>query len=105
VGHAQFGKDDVLNFGAATESDAKAVGEQLQKIGFFKDRGASVAVVNNGDGMVLAFVVGEEGWDQPEALASFQAIAKLCAPAIGGLPIKLRFVTPQLQTRKEIVIE
>jgi hypothetical protein len=105
VGKIKVGtKDDVYYFGMATESDAKSLGEALQKAGYFLDRGTSVLLTKDEDGTAVAFVVREGYWEDPAHIAGFQQVVEKCASALGGLPVRMRLVNPGLEVKKEVVV-
>jgi hypothetical protein len=105
VGKVTIGaKDTIYYFGSAAEGDAKALGQELQAAGYLQDIGASV-VLSKGDGTVVSFVIQEGVWERPEAVAGFERLAHLVAASIGGLPIKLRLLNPEMETRKEVAIQ
>lgn len=100
VGKVSFGKDGVYYAGTASEKDAKALGQALTSAGFFENRGADVFLAKHSDGVALSFVVGQGVWDDPALVAQFENIARQTAPAVGGLPLKLRLVNASLEAKK-----
>ena len=105
VGRAAVGKDEVFYYGEATDADGTALAQQLKTIGFFDNSGASVFLSKGDDGTAISFVVREGIWEQPDKVAIFQHVVRDCAPAVGGLPVKLRFLTATTELRKEIVVQ
>lgn len=53
---------------------------------------------------MLAFVVGAGVWDDPALVAGFEKIARQAAPAVGGLPLRLRLVDTSLEIKKDEVL-
>ncbi len=105
VGKAAFGgNDDVYYLGAASESEAQALGQALKSAGFFKGRGADVFLSKHSDGTVLSFVVGKAGRTDPALVGSFEKIVRQTAPSVGGLPIRLRLVNTLLEVKQDKMI-
>jgi hypothetical protein len=105
VGKAAFaGNDDVYYLGTATEAQAQALGQTLKSIGVFKAKGASVFLSRHSDGTALSFVVGKAAWDDPAVVGYFEKIVRQSAPAIGGLPVKLRLVNTLLEIKKDEMV-
>jgi hypothetical protein len=106
VGKAAFaGDDDVYYLGAATEAQAQALGQILKSIGVFKAKGASVFLSKHSDGTALSFVVGKAAWDDPAAVGYFENTVRQSAPAVGGLPVRLRLVDTLLQVKKDEMVK
>jgi len=97
-------QDEILYFGKATDADAQSLAQALKTAGYFQDRGFTV-LLSKGDGTVLSMVVQEGFWDQPQSVADYQALARQVAPSIGGLPLTLRLVNLNLETKKEIPLQ
>jgi hypothetical protein len=105
VGKAIIGsKDEIYYFGTATEEDAKALGRVLKSTGYLSDKGVTVLLAK-GEGTEISFVVREGIWDKPETVAAFETLARKAASAVGGLPVKLRFVNNMLETKKEVTVQ
>jgi hypothetical protein len=105
VGHLAIGtKDEIYYYGSALETDAKALGQSLQSAKFFQDRGVTVFLAKGDDGTAISFIVGEGVWDDPQMVAGFEKLVRQAAPGVGGLPVKLRFLTPKLETKKELKV-
>jgi hypothetical protein len=101
VGKAVIGtKDVVYYYGSATEAEANALGQSLKSAGFFRDSGLSIFLSKGGDGTAITFVVEEGAWDMPDRVAAFEALVRQSAPAVGGLPIQLRFVNSRVELKK-----
>lgn len=95
--------DELFYSGTATESEARALGQQLQEIKFFTDRGVSVKFARDPGGTVLGFVVNEGVWDDPDMLKSFEEVVRQLAPTIGGLPINIQLMDVAGEVKKEWV--
>lgn len=105
VGRVFVGKGDVVYyFGSAGESDATTLGQALRDAGYLADLGVSV-VLSKGDATTLGFVVGEGVWARPEAAAGFERLARQVAPAIGGLPIEVRLLSPEMDIKRQMAIQ
>ena len=97
-----LGKDEVIYKGTATEQEAQKLGAALKDIHYFADRGVSVILTKDSEGTAIAFVVQDGVWDKPDAVQAFTEIGRTVAPAVGGLPIKLRLANTSSETKKEI---
>jgi hypothetical protein len=97
-------KDEVYFTGAATQDDARALGEALKKAGYFEDRGFTVILSKDSDGTAISFVVKDGVWDDAAMASGYQDLGRGLAPAVGGLPIKVRLVNALKQTKKEFVL-
>lgn len=105
VGRVMAGtRDEVYYLGSATEEDAQALGQALKAIGFFADLGASAAV-SKGGGTAIWFVTNQGFWDKPEAIAGFERVARQAAASVGGLPIQVRLLNAEMETKKELTIQ
>ena len=93
-------KDETYYYGSATESEANALGQSLKSAGFFRDSGLSIFLSKGDDGTAITFVVEEGAWNMPERVAAFEALVRQSAPAVGGLPIQLRFVNTRVELQK-----
>ena len=107
VGQVRFDNDNLVYYeGMATREEARALGQQLDSTGFFRGKGANVLLIrHNGEGTTLAFVVADEAWSNPAKVSNFETIVRDAAPAVGGLPIGLHLVNPQLELKKEELVE
>jgi hypothetical protein len=105
VGKAMIGARDAIYYlGSATEGDARALGQALRDAGYLKDLGVSV-VVSQGDGTAIGFVVGESVWERREAVAGFERLARRVAASIGGLPIQVRLLNSEMETKKAVALQ
>jgi len=97
-------KDEVYFTGTATQDDARALGEGLKKAGYFEDRGFTVILSKDSDGTAISFVVKDGVWDDAAMASGYQELGRGLAPAVGGLPIKVRLINTLKQTKKEFVL-
>lgn len=105
VGKALVGERDAVYYlGSATMAEARALGRALQGERYFGDIGATV-VLSKGDGNAVSFVVQEGVWDKPDAVAGFEALTRRIAPTAGGLPLTLRLLNSEMETRKELAVQ
>jgi hypothetical protein len=105
VGRASIdGKDEVFYFGKASEAEATGVIRALMNEKYFSGRGTSVLLSRDEDGTVMSFVVSEGFWDDAAHVAGFEAVVRAVAPAVGGLPVKLRLVNTALEDKKDVVV-
>ena len=101
VGKLRVGtRDEVYYFGSATESDAQALAQALRAAGYLQDRGVSVSI-SKGDGNAIGFVVADGVWQQPDTASRFALLARRVAPSLGGLPIRLRLISPEMDIKSE----
>ena len=106
VGEVGFGGSNGIYYeGSATKDEARALGQRLESMGFFRSNGANLFLSRHDDGTTLAFVVVGEAWNNPTKVNSLEAIVREIAPTVGGLPINMRLVDTQLQIKKEELIE
>ena len=104
IGKTPIGsKDEIYYLGTATKEDAEALGRALRAAGYLRDLGVSVAV-SKGDETCLGFVVGEGVWQQTEAVERFENLARQVASSIGGLPVRVRLLSPQMTIEKEDLV-
>ena len=94
-------KDNVYYLGSATETDAQSLGDALKTVGFFQGNGSDVFLSRHADGTMISFVVNDGVWDNPSDVKGFEDIVRKAAPAVGGLPIKLRLMSTSLVTKKD----
>ncbi len=100
------GTNDAIYYsGSASKQDAVTLGDALKKIGYFRDTGANILYSRGIDGNTVSFVVKDGVWKQPELITAFQEIGRAIAPAVGGLPIKIRLVNSARETMKEFDLE
>jgi hypothetical protein len=104
VGKAIVGaKDAVYYFGAATETEARALGLALQSAGYFTGNGVTVALLK-GEGTVISFVVQEGAWDQPAVVATLDRLVRQIAASVGGLPVELRLLNREMDVKQEVAV-
>jgi hypothetical protein len=105
VGEVSFdGNDGVYYEGSATKAEAQTLGRRFKSMGFFRGKGANVMLTKHDeDGTTLAFVIVREA--NPSVVSSLEAIVRDVAPTVGGLPINMHLVNPQLQVEKDEVIQ
>jgi hypothetical protein len=87
--------DEVYYYRRATREDALALGQALQRIGFFNDRGSSVLLWMGGGPTILSFAVGDGDWDHLDVVSNFTEIGRRVAHAVGGFPIQVHLIDAQ----------
>lgn len=97
-------RDAVYYLGSATESEAKALGQALRDVGYLQDLGVTVEVSRD-NATVLGFVVSNGVWDRADAIAGFQNLAHRVAASVGGLPIIVRLLSPQMEVMKQWIVQ
>lgn len=101
VGRIRVGsKDEIYYLGSATEADAQALGRALRDAGYLQDLGVSVSLSRD-QGTAIGFVVGNGVWRQPDAVAGFARLARKVAPSVGGLPLQVRLLSPQMDVKEQ----
>ncbi len=106
VGEVRFsGNDGVYYEGSATRDQAQALGRRFESMGFFRGKGANVLLIRHDDGTTLAFVIVGDAWKNPRTVSSLETIVRDIAPVIGGLPIDMHLVGPELQLEKDELIQ
>jgi hypothetical protein len=105
VGEAGLdGNDGVYYEGSATKAEAEALGQRFKSMGFFRGKGANVFLIrHDGEGTTLAFVIVREA--NPNVVSSIEHVVRDVAPVVGGLPIDVHLVNPQLQLQKDELIQ
>lgn len=100
------GNEAVNYSGTATEAQARALGEALTRVGYFGNGNEIDVLFNKSDSeTTLSFVVSTEGYTDPVYEAQFRFITEHVAYAIGGVPINVRLLSSNLNTKKEFKVE
>jgi hypothetical protein len=95
------GGSEILYSGSATHADAQALADALTKAGYFgAGRATTVLLAKSGTGTTLQFVVNETAAQDDNTLAIFAAVAQDVAPSVGGKPITMQLVNPELKVLK-----
>ena len=101
----QIGKDEVGYAGTATREQAAALGRALKGAGYFQDRGVTVMVATNKNGTVLSYAVKDGVWNDRDSVTQYGLLTTRVAAAIpGGLPVTVRLVNANFETKNEQVI-
>ena len=104
VGKQTIGSRDVVYYlGLATDGDAKALGQALRDAGYLQDLGVSVVVAKDG-GTTIGFVVGDGVWDRADAAAAFENLTRRVAASVGGLPVQMRLLDEQMETKRQAAV-
>ena|SRR5579883_962480 len=105
VGKVLSGAHDVVYyFGSATENDAVSLALALTDARYLGGDGATIALWKDGE-TAIGFVVGDGVWNRTDAVAGFVQLTRKTAGAVGGLPVHLRLLSSQMDTRKEVAVE
>src|SRR5260370_491637 len=67
-------------------------------------KGVTVVLAKGSGGTAVGFVVQEGAWDNDDNYAVFEHMVRLAGPAVGGFPIKLQFMNPKLEVKKEMTV-
>ncbi len=94
-------KDEVRYGGTATAQEARALGESLKTQGYFQDNDVIVVLTKGPDGTIITFIVVEGTWNNDNLLPVFEQMVRTAGPAVGGLPIKLRFASGQSRLQEQ----
>jgi hypothetical protein len=106
VGKVEFaGNDAVYYLGAVKQSEAKALGQRLQSVGFFEGKGSDVFLSKHKDGTALSFVVSDGAWNRPVVVDDFEKITRQAAPSVGGLPIRFHLINTSLEIKKDQMVQ
>ena len=106
VGKLEFpGNDAVYYLGTVKQSEAHALGQKLQSVGFFAGKGNDVFLSRHKDGTALSFVVSDGAWDRPAIVDDFEKITRAAAPSVGGLPIRFRLINTSLEIKKDQMLQ
>jgi rhomboid protease GluP len=108
AGEVRVGSRDRVDYaGLATEQQAMDLGNALRGSGFFHDQGA-VAILSRAsqsEPAELSLVVAEDSWNNERTVAALAALVRSVAPAIGGLPMRLRLLDLHGVTAREVVVQ
>ena len=100
------GSSEILYSGSATHADAQALADSLTHAGYFGGgRATTVLLARNGSGTTLQFVVNEAAAQNDTTLAMFTALAQEVAPSVGGKPITMELVCPEMKVLKTTRID
>jgi hypothetical protein len=99
-----IGSQDAVNCShGATVADAKALGLALRSAGFFKDKGAEVALSKGPGGAVVSFSAGGQ-WNGPDTVYEFEDLGRRIAPSVGGFPITVRLMDARDRVQRAIAV-
>lgn len=104
VGRVAVGKDEIFYFDNASQAEATALGNALKSEGYLTDRGSSVLLQKTDAVTAISFVVSEGFWNDAEHVAEFEKLTRTVAGAVGGLPVTVRLVNTDLESKKEWVV-
>jgi len=96
--------DEVRYTGKATAQNARDLGQALKSVGYLQDRGVTVLISKDANGVVVSCVVKTGWWDDPSNVAAYEQLGRDIAPAVGGFPLRIRMVNSTLDVKKEITL-
>ena len=98
-----LGKDEVLYQGGAKESEAKALAEELKKIGYFSDSGSSVYLTRRGAELHVGMVVKDGAWDSAETCEAFRSLTpEISKTVFGGSPVVIELMNDAGDIKKTL---
>jgi hypothetical protein len=96
-------RDEVYYFDSATKADAEALGAALKAAEYFTDQGTSVEL-SKGGRTAISFVVNDGAWERPEIVGAFVRLVRRAAASVGGLPITVRLLDPNMEPHREAAV-
>jgi hypothetical protein len=97
-------KEAVNYSGSATVQDAKVLGEDLKKWGYFDNsKTKDVLLHTDQSGTVISFVLGRS-WDDAEIVTAFKQVGGTFAEDLKVNHLKIRLIDDHLNTKNEIPI-
>jgi hypothetical protein len=103
--YAATSKENVDYSGNSTEQEAKALGEELKKIGYFDNKSAAdVLLHQDKNGTIISFVVNAKAWTDDKMVVMFKTIGDSLATDLNLHQLKLRLIDDHLNTKIEIPI-
>lgn len=101
----RYGKSDLIfRSDAATRGDADALAAVLRTEGLFTDEEVSVLLSKNNAGAMVSIIVKKGAWDKDEVVKYYRELGYKMAPAIGGLPIRMRLLSTDFEVKKDLEI-
>ena len=94
-------RDEIYYYGAATESEAQALGDALKRAGYLVDSGSSVILAKDRT-TSISFVVSDVAWQRLSSVVDFELLIRKVAPAVGGTPIDLRLLNANMEVKREV---
>ena len=105
VGRVTVGKDEIFYFDDASQAEALALGKALEKEEYLTGQGSSVLLQKRDGVTAISYVVAEGFWEAPEHVAGFEKLTRAVAGSVGGLPVTVRLVNTDLESKKEWVVK
>ena len=103
--YAATTKENVDYSGSSTAQEAKALGEELKKIGYFDNEKAKDVLLHRDEkGTVISFVVNATAWSDDKMLSEFKTVGDGLAADLNLHQLTLRLIDDHLNTKKEIPI-
>jgi hypothetical protein len=54
---------------------------------------------------MIGFVVADGVWERSEAAGGFERLARRVAASVGGLPIRVRLLNAEMETKQEVAVQ
>ena len=103
--YAATSKENVDYSGSSTEQEAKALGEELKKIGYFNNENAKDVLLHRDEkGTVISFVVNASGWSDDKMVPAFKTVGDGLAADLNLHQLTVKLIDEHLNTKKEIPI-
>jgi hypothetical protein len=103
--YAATSKENVDYSGSSTAQEAKALGDELKKIGYFNNENAKdVLLHRDQSGTVISFVVNASAWSDDKMVTAFKTVGDGLAADLNLHQLTLRLIDDHLNTKKEIPI-
>jgi len=96
--------DEVYYYRRATKEDALALGQALQRIGFFTERGTSVLLWMGGGPTVVSIGMNDGAWDHPHVISNFTEIGRRIATTVGGFPIQMQLIDAARNVHRKMTV-
>jgi hypothetical protein len=104
--YAATTKENVNYSGSSTAQDAKALGEELKKIGFFNNKNEKDVLLHKDEsGTAISFVVvNASAWTDDQMLTAFKTLGDGLAADLNLHQLTVKLIDEHLNTKKEIPI-
>ncbi len=94
----KVGNSEIVYSGSSTKADAEALGKALTDIHYLgRTKATTIFLSKDDSGVTLQFVVNDNAAKKANTVNAFTQIAEAVAPSIGGKPITLKLVNPELK--------
>jgi hypothetical protein len=97
----KMGGVEVRYSGSATEARTTALASAFGKV---LPNGLTVLFSVNGGVKEMAIVVKAGSWDDAESVNGLETVVRSVADSVGGLPIHMRLIDGELNSKKEVEV-